>query len=119
MTQLTINLTDVYAEVYKYNEDKQIFYIKLNFPSLGLYINRISVRPSAKFDGLWVQNPKFFIGRGWVSPIEFRNDCPLKELFEEHALLAVDAYNAKHKNAGLMNTADYEKALSEAVDSVR
>lgn len=89
---MQIDVGDMAAEVYAKNE-KGVYYVKVSFPTIGMFINSITVQPSPKFPekGLWVQMPRIYIGR-WKHVIEFRNDSPLRDLIHDAALLAVDQY---------------------------
>lgn len=89
---MQLDVSEVYAEVYAKN-DKGVMYVKVSFPSIGLYINSITVQQSPKYPGkgLWVQMPRIYIGK-WKHVIEFRNDSPLKDLIHDAVLRAVDQY---------------------------
>lgn len=92
---MQIDKTQLSAKVYAKNEEKNIFYIKVDIPSLGMYINSITARQSPKHDNLWVQMPAFWAGK-WVKPIEFRGSSEFKDLMEDLALRAVEEYNDEH-----------------------
>jgi hypothetical protein len=89
---MRIDVSDIQADVYHKN-DKGTYYVKLSFPSIGMYINSITVRPSSKNpNGMWVQMPAMKLGR-WIHVIEFKSDSQLQVLFHDAALRAVDVYN--------------------------
>lgn len=89
---MQIDTTTISAEVYAANIDKNILYIKVYIPSLRMYINSCTVKPSPKYGGLWFQMPKFLIGKKWVSPIEFVGDSAFQDLIKDEAMRAVDLY---------------------------
>jgi hypothetical protein len=94
-TRIYIETTDIAAKVYAQN-DKGVYYAKVDMPSIGLFINSITVRPSPNYaeKGLWVQWPAFFTGRGkWTKPVEWKGGSALKGILEDAVLRAVDAYN--------------------------
>jgi hypothetical protein len=89
---MQLDISDMEAEVYTKN-DKGVYYVKVSFPSVGMYINSITVRPSSKYPGgLWVQMPAIKLGR-WIHVIEFKNGSQLQDLIRDAALRAVDAHN--------------------------
>jgi hypothetical protein len=105
-----LDVSDLYAEVYAKNE-KGVMYVKVHFPSAGMYWNSITVRQSAKYPdkGLWVQMPAIFFGK-WKQVIEFRNDSPLRDLIHDAVLRAVDQY--QHESVELTD----EEIMSAAGD---
>ena len=92
-----LDISDMSAEVYTQNA-KGVYYVKVGFPKIGLWINSWTVRRSDKYPekGLWVQPPSFFMGR-WIKVLEFRNDSELFDLISDEILRAVDIYN-REKN---------------------
>lgn len=91
---MRINADNIQAEVYT-KTVKDVYYVKVTFPELHMYINSITVRQSIKYpDGeLWVQMPAFRIGSRWVRPIEFSSDSQLQVLIKDAVLRAVDQFN--------------------------
>lgn len=90
---MQVDTTKITAEVYAKNEEKCIYYIKIAIPSLGMYMNSFTVRPSNKYEEMWFQTPAFLVGRKWTKPIEFRGDSELQDLIKDAALRAVEQYN--------------------------
>lgn len=90
---MKFDMSDMSANVYHQN-DKGVYYVKVNFPKLGLYINSWTVRTSTRNPGgeLWVQPPAMFLGRRWIKVLEFRNDSQLLDLVKDEILRAVDQY---------------------------
>jgi hypothetical protein len=111
-----IDENTIQGEVYAKTE-KGIYYVKVTFPELHMYINSITVRQSTKYpDGeLWVQMPAFRIGSRWVKPLEFSSDSQLLILIKDAALRAVDAYNIStvFPDPELENI---DEALDKAID---
>lgn len=89
---MQIDTTKLEAEVYAENLDKKILYIKVRIPSLRLYINSCTVRPSPQYGGLWFQMPAFLVGNKWVKPIEFEAASEFLDLIKDEAMRAVDHY---------------------------
>ncbi len=94
---LQIDESKIQAEVYAKSPTKDILYIKIAIPSLELYMNSFTVRPSPKFDGLWFQTPAFLMGKRWVKPLEFRNGSRLLDLMQDEAMRAADRYIQDNK----------------------
>ncbi|MFZ2545064.1 MAG: hypothetical protein WAW80_03750 [Candidatus Saccharimonadales bacterium] len=90
-------MTKITAEVYAENREKKILYIKITVPSLQMYINSCTVRPSIQNDGLWFQMPKFLIGRKWIGPIEFQKSSAFFDLLQDEAMRATDHYVHERK----------------------
>jgi len=88
---MQIDTTKITAEVYAENRDKKIMYVKVHIPSLQMYVNSCTVRPSTKYDGLWFQMPAFLAGK-WVKPIEFEGASEFFDLIKDEAMRAVDWY---------------------------
>lgn len=89
---MQIDTTQITAEVYAENRDKHILYIKVTIPSLRIYINSCTVRPSPKFGDLWFQMPAFLVGTKWVKPIETNGVSDFVELLKDEAMRAADHY---------------------------
>lgn len=89
---MQIDTNELEAEVYAENRDKKILYVKVHIPSLGVYINSCTVRPSPKYGDLWFQMPAFLIGSKWVKPIEFEGASAFLDLIKEEVMRAVDWY---------------------------
>lgn len=89
---MQIDTTKITAEVYAENRDKHILYIKVTIPSLRIYINSCTVRPSPKFGDLWFQMPAFLVGTKWVRPIETNGVSEFVELLKDEAMRAADRY---------------------------
>ena len=89
---MQIDTTEITAEVYATNKLKNILYVKIYIPSLRMYINSCTVRPSPKFGGLWFQMPWFKIGGKDTYPVEFNGPSEFKSLMEDEAMRAADRY---------------------------
>ena len=89
---MRVEVTDIRAEVYAKNPNKDILYVKVTIPSLQMYINSCTVRPSPQYGGLWFQMPAFYIGRKWVKPIEFQNGSSFFDLIQDAAMREVAQY---------------------------
>lgn len=92
--QLPIDTTNITAKVYA-ESDKGVMYAKVSIPSIGMYINSISISPSPKFPekGLWLQWPRFHIGGGrWKFPVEWNGSSPLKSVLEDAIWRAVEEW---------------------------
>lgn len=87
---MQIDTTKITAEVYAENRDKKILYIKVHIPSLRMYINSCTVKPS-KYGGLWFQMPWFKVGKG-ISPVEFSGDSEFLDLLKDEAMRAAEHY---------------------------
>ena len=73
-----------------------VYLVKVSINDIGVYINSITVQPSAKQpDELWVQSPRFNIRGRWVWPIQMQKDSPLWKLIEKLALEAVAEYSGE------------------------
>lgn len=89
---MQIDTTQITAEVYAENRDKKVLYVKVYIPSLLMYINSCTVRPSPKFGNLWFQMPAFLVGSKWVNPIEFNGASEFQDLIKDEAMRAADRY---------------------------
>ena len=89
---MQIDTTRIAAEVYAENRDKHILYIKVSIPSLRIYINSCTVRPSPKFGDLWFQMPAFLVGSKWIKPIENEGSSEFIDLLKDEAMRAADRY---------------------------
>lgn len=89
---MQIDMSELQAEVYTVNPDKKILYIKFYIPSLRMYINSCTVRPSPQYGGLWFQMPAFLMGSRWVKPIEFSGASQFLDLLKDEAMRAADRY---------------------------
>ena len=92
---MQIDESFIESEVYTTTKDRSgndIYFVKVSFIDIGLYINSITVRKSPKHPdkGLWVQPPKY--PPNWKQHLEFSGDSPFWKLIEEAALKAVDNY---------------------------
>lgn len=89
---LMFDISDMSAEVYAQSGD--VYFVKVNFPAMGMYINSWSVRPSPRYPekGLWVQSPGRMLGKRWLKFIEFKNDSRFFDLIKDEVLRAVDQY---------------------------
>jgi hypothetical protein len=92
---MQLDISAMEAEVYTNSKDTGIYYVKITFPNIGMYINSITVRPSPYHPGeQWVQMPAKPVGPNrWIHVIEFKNGSQLQDLMRDAALRAVDAYN--------------------------
>lgn len=88
---MQIDTTKITGEVYAENRDKKILYIKVSIPSLRMYINSCTVKPS-KYGGLWFQMPAFLVGSKWVHPIEFDGTSELQDLLKDEAMRVAEHY---------------------------
>jgi len=87
---MQIDTTQITAEVYAENRDKKTMYIKFHIPSLHMYINSCTVKPS-KYGGLWFQMPAFKAGK-WIHPVEFDGASELQDLLKDEAMRAAEHY---------------------------
>lgn len=83
--------------VYSTTKDKSgkdIYYVKVSFADIGLYVTSITVRHSSKYPekGLWVQPPKYPYKGQWKQHLEFSGGSSFWKLLEEAALKAVEDY---------------------------
>lgn len=92
-TRIQIDTAEITAEIYHQNA-KGVYYAKVSIPSIGIYINSITIRESPKYPekGLWLQWPVFFTG-GWIRPVEWSKASQLKILLEDAVWRALDDYN--------------------------
>src|SRR5665213_1837832 len=111
--RLNIDTSKIFADVYHQN-DKGVYYAKVSFPDLGLYINSWTIRQSDKYPekGLWVQPPSFYMGKRWIKVLEFRNDSELFDLIREEILRAVDRW--EHEKA----IPDDDNELRRSIDEI-
>lgn len=110
-TRIQIDTAQIVAEIYTQNA-KGVYYAKVSIPSVGLYVNSITIRDSPKYPekGLWLQWPAFMAG-SWIKPVEWSNDSQLKVLLEDAVWRALDAYNRERL---IMPEGDIsEKEISE------
>lgn len=111
---------EIQAQVYAKTE-KGVYYAKVSFPSLKLYINSITARKSTKFpDGeLWIQMPAFKVGNRWIKPLEFSNDSQLQIIIKDAVLRAVDEYNVMsvYPDAEILD-GDLDKQLDDAISKL-
>lgn len=76
-----------------YFEKDGVYYVKAKL--WGMAISGITVRPSKKYDELWVQMPMFKAGGQFRRYVEFdkdENGETFKDVIETKARLAVEAY---------------------------
>jgi len=111
-----IDTTNITAKVYAENLTKSILYVSVAIPSLKMWIGHCTVRPSSKHDDLWFQMPKFWIGKGWAEPVEFRGDSPFLDLIRDAAMRAVDEYIHDNKLETLFKGANHTKDIDEVHD---
>jgi hypothetical protein len=85
-----MELNKIKAKVY--TEKNGVFYVKVELPDLGIFINSFKVQESPKRpqDGLWVQEPKFCIKTKWVAPIEFDKSGQVWKTIENVCRKAVE-----------------------------
>ncbi len=110
-----IDTTSITADVYAENLNKRVLYVKVAIPSLNMWIPHCTVRPSTKYEGLWFQMPKFWIGKDWAEPIEFRGDSPFRDLIQDAAMRAVDQYIWDHKLEALFPGANHVQPNTDEV----
>jgi hypothetical protein len=115
---MQVDTTTITAEVYAENLNKSILYVKVAVPSLKMWIRHCTVRPSTKYEGLWFQMPKFWIGKGWAEPIEFRGESAFLDLIRDAAMRAVDQYIYDHKLDALFPGASHVKPKTDEVQDV-
>ena len=111
-----IDTTTITAKVYAENLSKSILYVSVAIPSLKMWIGHCTVRPSTKYDDLWFQMPKFWIGKNWAEPIEFRGDSPPLDLIRDAAMRAVDEYIHENKLEALFKGANHTQSINEVRD---
>lgn len=106
---MTIDESDIEAEVYAHDEDKNRFYIKVTFNGIGMYINSFSVLPS-KFDDqdYWVQPPAHRQGTVWKPTVEFdKTHYATWNIIEKKCLQAVkDTLGEESRVKGLVSSKD-------------
>lgn len=112
-----IDVTSITAEVYAENLKKSILFVKVGIPSFNMWIPHCTVRPSTKYEGLWFQMPRFWIG-SWAEPIEFRGDSAFRDLIQDAAMRAVDQYIWDHKLQALFPGANPSKPTNDEVHDV-
>ncbi len=114
---MQIDTTTITAKVYAENLSKSILYVSVAIPSLRMWIAHCTVRPSTKYDDLWFQMPKFWIGKNWAEPIEFRGDSPLLDLIRDASMRAVEEYIFANKLEALFKGANHVKGIDEVRDA--
>ncbi len=102
---------NITTEVYTSRED--VHYVKAYLADLGMYIAGITVRPSPKYEGLWVQMPHYFNPRNnsIKKYIEFESDSTFKKQLEQKCLAAIQEHNEAKLN---INDKDFDAALASA-----
>lgn len=73
------------------------YFVKIDFPEIGLYINSFKVMPSPKQKERgywWVQPPAYPWFGKWRNHIEFSNNSTLWLLIERLAIEAVERYRS-------------------------
>ncbi len=114
---MQLDISDMNAVVYTKN-DKGVYYVKVSFPYVGMYINSITVRPSTKNPSeLWVQMPAMKLGK-WIHVIEFKNGSELQDLIRDAALRAVDAYNLESILPDDIEVENLDETLSKNIDKI-
>lgn len=92
---LPTTLTDIEAIVYYGNLEKDMYFVKITFIGIGIFINSFSVLPSKFTDTnkqWWVQPPKHRqVGR-WAGTVDFDKSYGLWPIIEEKAIEAVEQY---------------------------
>lgn len=114
-----IDFSHNYSEVSK--RDNGTFFVKLNFPEVGLYVHGIRVVPSRKVEGTFVvYKPAIRNARGdWKTNYEYENSSDLFLYLKELALKAVNEYNASQDFDDEpidLDAIDFEQNLSDALD---
>lgn len=92
---LPATLTDIEASVYHGNFEKDMYFVKITFVGIGVYINSFSVMPTKFVDSdarWWVQPPKHRQARGWTPTVDFDKSYGLWSIIEEKAIKAVEQY---------------------------
>lgn len=113
-----IDTMSITAEVYAENLNKSILYVKVAVPSLKMWVAHCTVRPSIKYEGLWFQMPKFWIGKSFAEPIEFRGESAFLDLIRDAAMRAVDQYIHDNKLEALFPGANHVKPTTDEVHDV-
>ena len=113
-----IDTTSITAEVYAESLNKSILWVKVAVPSLNMWIPHCTVRPSTKYEGLWFQMPKFWIGKKWAEPIEFRGESAFLDLIRDAAMRAVDQYIYDNKLEALFPGSNHVKPSTDEVQDV-
>ena len=103
---MQIDTSEITARVYAENLTKSILYVSISIPSLQMWIAHCTVRPSTKYDDLWFQMPKFYIGKSWAEPIEFKGDSAFLDLIKDAAMRAVDQHIHDNKLEALFKGAN-------------
>ena len=102
-----IDTSEITARVYAQNPNKSILYVSVSIPSLKMWIAHCTVRPSTKYDDLWFQMPKFYIGRSWAEPVEFKGDSAFLDLIKDAAMRAADQHIRDNKLEALFKGATH------------
>lgn len=103
---------NIQTEVYTSRDD--VHYVKAHLVDLGVYIAGITVRPSPKYEGLWVQMPHYFNPRNSSIKkyIEFEPDSTFKRQLEQKCLAAVQEHGEAELN---INDKDFDTAITNIV----
>jgi hypothetical protein len=102
---LTIDESDIEAEVYAHDEGKDRFFIKVTFNGLGVYINSFAVLPS-KFENqeYWVQPPAHRQGSIWKPTVEFdKTHYATWNIIEQKCLQAAKDFASEEARVGKPN----------------
>ncbi len=117
MTQLSLDTTAIKAEVYAYNTNKQIHFVKVTIPDLNLYINSITVRPSKKEVGPWFQMPAIFAGGKMIRPIELPKSSILYSIIRDLTMRAVVEYSQAMPE-DLLSDDEYSRQLGKVSNNL-
>jgi hypothetical protein len=83
---MIVDPNEIDAEVYHHDKERNRFYIKVSFTSLGMYINSFVLQPSKYEDQpAWLQPPKHRQGFKWVGTVDFEKSSELWQVIEQKA----------------------------------
>lgn len=113
-----IDFSHNFPEVSK--RDNGTYFVKLHFPSVGLYISGIRVIPSKLNEGEYVvYKPAILNANGdWKTNYEYDNSSELLLFLKELALKAVDEYDDASQVFEDIEHMDIEAELGKAIDEM-
>lgn len=94
MSKIVIDTAEITAKVYWSDASNTTHFVKVNIPSLGMYITSIKVSPSVKYDEPMIGMPgkKGAYGR-WSKHVELvPSPSQFKDIVEDAVRRAVDAH---------------------------
>lgn len=113
---MQVDFSDGKGNVYRTNANGTYF-VKLNFKSSGLHINRMRVIASRDDPGEYIAYPpSYLVKRSWKSDFEFNRSAPLWQIIEDLAIKAVKAHEEQEEID--IDNPNFEDDLSRAFDSL-